>query len=385
MKNISSLKGCYKCGICVNVCPKEIIKFELDKNGFFTPVIHNENNCIECGLCLKVCAFNNAIGNNNTESYFAGWSLNEHTRSICSSGGIAFELAKFGIENGYTVIGVRYNPKDKIAEHFEANTIEDLLPTTGSKYIQSYAPNGLKNIFKGNKYMIFGLPCQIHTLRNIITHRKKESNFILIDFFCHGVPSYLMWKKYLNEKCCTTGKIKHIDWRNKKKGGWHNSWNMVLVGEKGVASCSISENDLFYRFFLKNRCLNAACYDSCRYKMNNSAADIRLGDLWGQKFSYEEKGVSGIVSFTEKGLMIIKRLKGNVSIANETGATVLESQMRDCAKRPASYKIIRKLLQTPLSLKSINNVANIIELIIDKIPMAIKYYPNRALEKMLDR
>lgn len=119
--------------------------------------------------------------------------------------------------------------------------------------------------------------------------------------------------------------------------------------------------------------------------MNNSAADIRLGDLWGQKFSYEEKGVSGIVSFTEKGLMIIKRLKGNVSIANETGATVLESQMRDCAKRPASYKIIRKLLQTPLSLKSINNVANIIELIIDKIPMAIKYYPNRALEKMLDR
>ena len=27
-------------------------------------------------------------------------------------------------------------------------------------------------------------------------------------------------------------------------------------------------------------CLGSACYKQCKYKLDNSAADLRVGDLW---------------------------------------------------------------------------------------------------------
>lgn len=381
INNISDFNHCFGCGVCVNSCPKKIIKFGINEKGFFSPSIENQSNCLYCGICLKICSYNNNIPESAIKQCYAGWSNNEKSRNSSSSGGIAYEIAKLGIMNEYRVVGVRYDIYKKRAEHYIAETLDEISETKGSKYIQSYSPNGTINLFDGNKYIVFGTPCQIHSIRNAISLRKLEQHFILIDFFCHGVPSYLMWDKYVTESSDITGKLKCVTWRDKSNGGWHNSWNMILEGQKETKHCSLAENDLFYRFFLKNRCLNIACYDSCKYKMDNSAADIRLGDLWGEKYKNNEKGVSGIIILTETGQKIIDKLD-NCTFIEESPDVVMESQMRECAKRPSSFNYVQKRLSSSSSLSAIDKRANIIEFIFDWIPGAVRYYPRRIIQKL---
>lgn len=73
---------------------------------------------------------------------------------------------------------------------------------------------------------------------------KKESNFILVDFFCHGVPSYLLYHKYLDTKGQQTGKVKSVSWRD-KTDGWHDSWVMDIRGEEGRVHAKLSDGDVF--------------------------------------------------------------------------------------------------------------------------------------------
>ena len=67
----------------------------------------------------------------------------------------------------------------------------ELIPSIGSKYIQSHTESAFSSFKRGQKYVIVGTPCQIDSLRKNLQRLKIEQDYILIDFFCHGVPSYL--------------------------------------------------------------------------------------------------------------------------------------------------------------------------------------------------
>lgn len=381
--NITNHDNCYNCGVCVSVCPKHIISFE-QKNGFYKPVIHDQTACIECEKCLNVCAFGHELSTNIPLGFYAGWSKDRRSRYKSSSGGIAFEIAKFFLSKGFHVIGVRYNVQEKRTEYCEFQDVGELSEFRGSKYLQSFSPDAIKKINYDNNYVVFGLPCLIHSFLRLIDARHKRDNFLLVDFFCHGVPSYSMWNKYLEEHERLIGKIKSAGWRDKSNGGWHNSWNMILSGDKGSSHCSLAENDLFYRFFLKNRCLNASCYDSCKYKLDNSAADIRIGDLWAQKYDEDSLGVNGMIAFTVRGKDIIEHLTG-CTVVNEKQEIVMEAQMQKCPKRPASFNYTCKALQSSQNLEQIDKKANYLEFFFDKLPAMAKYYPKRVVQKLLGK
>ena len=111
-KNISHIKDCYGCGVCAIICPKKIIKIDLNKDGFYEPILFNEEVCTQCGLCLSVCAYNDdkLLDNKKEIKGYAAWSNNEKVRRECTSGGIGFELGKHMIKEGYKACGVKYNP-----------------------------------------------------------------------------------------------------------------------------------------------------------------------------------------------------------------------------------------------------------------------------------
>ncbi len=92
---------------------------------------------------------------------FAAWSKDAAVRRKCSSGGVGFEVGRTLIGEGYKVCGVRYNAERNRAEHNVATTIEELIPSIGSKYIQSYTVDGFKAINRNEKYLVTGTPCQI--------------------------------------------------------------------------------------------------------------------------------------------------------------------------------------------------------------------------------
>lgn len=370
MNNINSLNSCYGCGVCAKACGKHIIDIKLNKWGFYTPHISNLSQCTECGICVDVCSYShNDLSRKSTPlKSFAAWSKNETHRMVCSSGGVGLELAQKAIDNGYKVCTVKYNTETQCAEHYIAETKEDLIPSVGSKYIQSYTVDAFLQINRKEKYLVVGTPCQIDSFRRYAKRFKIEDNFIFMDFYCHGVPSMNVWKKYLEMIEKETGKPTFVSWRNKVTGwhdswalmidnkklvDWHDSYNLLIGEKKGYINSRRSQGDLFYKYFLNDACLGEACYDKCKFKYDKSAADIRIGDLWGPTYQNDEKGVSALVAFTGKGLEWIKTC--DIELVEHPFDTVAEGQMKRCPNKTKYHQMLMKwFADSNLSIIDIN-------------------------------
>ena len=49
---------CKGCGLCVNACPKKIIRLSselINKKGHHPAVITNQEDCIGCAFCATMC------------------------------------------------------------------------------------------------------------------------------------------------------------------------------------------------------------------------------------------------------------------------------------------------------------------------------------------
>lgn len=367
MNNISSVHNCYGCGVCAIICPKKVIELRLNRDGFYEPEITRQYDCSNCGICLSVCSYvdKNLSVDNSLVKSFAAWSNDENVLRKCSSGGVCFEVGRFLIAEGYNVVGCRYNIETNRAEHYVASDIESLIPSIGSKYIQSYTVDGFKQINRKAKYLITGTPCQIDSIRRYLRKFKCEDNFVLMDFFCHGVPSMLLWDKYVEYAEKQVGKLTYVSWRNKFTGwhdswamsidgdkygesvNWHESYNLLIKGEKGYFNSRLSEGDMFYKMFLSDACLGKACYEKCKFKYDKSAADIRIGDLWGKTYCDNERGVSALACFTSKGCRILESMS-NISLTTHPFEIVAEGQMKRSPIKPFFYRFNYIVFKLPI-------------------------------------
>lgn len=364
--NISDIHDCYGCGVCSKPCPINIIDLHLNDKGFYEPYLTEPNKCIHCGLCRDVCAFikDKTAQDNAPIISYAAWSKDKLVQRKCSSGGIGFEIAKYLLSKGYKTVGVRYNVEKGRAEHFIASTLEELVQTIGSKYIQSYPVDGWKGIDKKGKYLITGTPCQIDSFRNYMKQMHlSDENFILLDFFCHGVPSMFAWQKYCQDLEKKIGKITYASWRNKwtgwhdswamgidgeghgEKVNWHDSYNMLMREKKSFVQSRMSQGDNFYALFLGDCALGSQCFFHCKYKYDHSSADIRIGDLWGKTYEDNEDGVSGAIAFTLKGKEIIEAV--NCALTEHSFDIVAEGQMKTCPKYKKWYAYVVSSLANP--------------------------------------
>ncbi len=342
--NVANNKDCYGCGICAIACPLHIITMHHNEDGFYEPKV-DLNKCINCGLCTSVCSFNDTrlydIGSNKILSY-ASWSKNEENRSKSSSGGVVYSIARQLIDDGYKICAVKYNVDKRRAEHFIASSPEELEASIGSKYIQSYTLDGLTSINGSEKYVIIGTPCMIDSVRRLINIKRQEERFLLIDFFCHGVPSSILWNKYVDVQEASIGPIKEVSWRHSDKG-WHDSLKMHLVADE-IYNGGLSQNDIFYQLFLGDYCLGKACYKKCKFKMQNTSADIRVGDLWGKTYSKYKDGVSGVLLITEKGKEIFLSIQDLFS-KEESIDVVMEGQMHKSPSCPLVRSYLLKIMK----------------------------------------
>lgn len=366
--NISNIHNCYGCGLCATICSHKVIDICLNRDGFYEPHIKHLDACNDCGLCIEVCSFNKETPSleqpekdDRVKSY-AAWSKDDNVRRKCSSGGVSFELGRVAIAQGYKVCGVRYNAEAARAEHYIATTVEELVPGIGSKYIQSYAVDGFRSINRREKYLVTGTPCQIDSFRRYIRKFRVEDNFVLMDFFCHGVPSMLAWQKYLAMAEKQVGPVTYASWRNKQTGwhdswamaidgrekcgekvDWHESYNMLIREKKTFLNSRLSQGDLFYKFFLGHYCMNPACHKECKYKYSASSADIRIGDLWGDTYKDNEEGVSAAIAFTPKGEEWLRRT--DCTLVEHPFETVAEGQMKKNCDVAASAPMVMCLLR----------------------------------------
>ena len=377
MNNISSIKNCYGCGVCAASCSKKIITIELNRDGFYEPRINEPDKCTDCGVCLDVCAFNHVERSLSKDEVniksWAAWSNDEDVRRKCSSGGVGFEIGKQLIKQGYHAVGCRYDISEQRAEHYIATTVEDFVQSIGSKYIQSYTEEAFKQVKrKGQKYLVTGTPCQIDSFRRMIRKFRCEENFILMDFFCHSVPSMHAWNAYIKTLEPKIGEVTYASWRNKFKYGlhdswimgmdgvntskpidWHDSYNLLIKGKETYIQSRMSQGDLFYKLFLGDIALGPQCEKQCKYKYDQSSADIRIGDLWGNTYRDDQKGVSALICFTPKGREVVESIK-DVTLIDHPFEVVAEGQMKENAQAKELCPVVLWYLRKHYSISSIN-------------------------------
>lgn len=318
MIEIRTKEDCCGCYACYNICPKECITMESDNEGFWYPKI-DKNKCIDCNLCEKVCPIINPVKRANSKKIaYAGMNKDDQIRVKSSSGGIFSILAEYIIKNNGIIYGASFDENFNIKhKRILCNTDLDLL--RGSKYVQSSIGDIYKQVksdLESNRQVLFtGTPCQVEGLRSYL--RKEYVNLITMDFICHGVPSPLVWKKYLEEmKKSKQENIKNIYFRNKDIG-W-KVFSLKIIFDEKIYINNLSK-DLFMKGFLQDVYLRPSCY-SCKFKKINRVSDITVADFWGIEKVLpkmdDDKGTSLIVIHSEKGKQLFDELSEKM-ILNE--------------------------------------------------------------------
>lgn len=299
---------CIGCSSCSNICPKACIVMSEDKEGFLYPVI-NTVNCCDCRLCENACPLMNYQEPRiNTNLAYAAFIKNDELQFQSSSGGVFSALAEYIIDKGGVVFGASFDDTFLVS-HIFVEDKQNLQKLRGSKYVQSRIGNSYKYAKKflesGRLVYFSGTPCQIAGLYSYL--RKSYDNLITQDLICHGVPSPMVWLKYIEyRENLANSKTKKISFRS-KISGWNN-YSILFEFENGTKySSKISNgnsNDPFMKLFLKNYCLRPSCYD-CQFKNIHKHADITLADFWGiqsiiPNFN-DDKGVSAVIIHSDKG------------------------------------------------------------------------------------
>ncbi len=87
--------------------------------------------------------------------------------------------------------------------------------------------------------------------------------------------------------------------------------------------------------------------------MASSAADIRIGDLWGDTYKSDNKGTSAVLALTPKGKEILKSMDGQCTLVPESIQTVTEGQMKKSPSLPLIYDKVLSELRGDKTLKEI--------------------------------
>jgi coenzyme F420-reducing hydrogenase beta subunit len=306
-------KDCCGCAACKNICSRQAITMEFNKDGFLYPSIKKDL-CIECGRCKKVCAFQNVpIGSCEPLDTYVAINKDQYTLSSSASGGIFGALATFVLKKNGIVFGCAFDTYMNPI-HISIDNPADIKKLQGSKYVQSNIGNSYieaERYLKQGKYVLFtGTPCQIAGLKSYLG--KAYHNLITADIICHGVPSVVFFKeyiKYLEDNL--KGKVIDFRFRDKSKG--NNHMGKVIYKKNGI----IYEKYLlplisyYYYYFLKGHICRQSCY-SCKYAGGTRQGDYTMGDYWGIKKIHPEietkNGVSILLINSEKGLALIDEL-----------------------------------------------------------------------------
>lgn len=318
---ISSSKKCTGCSACQQVCPKNCISMQPDQEGFLYPVV-DESKCIKCGRCVKVCLLEQEIPELTDRLVpVQAWAMKHQNKERImksASGGAFAALAEHILEQGGVVFGCAYN-EDMQVVHRSVSTVDELWMLQSSKYVQSNTLNTFSEakqyLNEGKTVLYSGTPCQIVGLRLFLG--KQYEKLYTVDLICHGVPSPLLFQKYLTWLGKSAGgSISGYNFRDKRKRGWNDvyiySYRTTEKEHFNYAEC-----DPYFKHFLIQDTYRECCY-SCPFAQSQRHSDFTIGDYWGIEHIHpefeESTGVSALIVNTEKGALYLSALQSKITL-----------------------------------------------------------------------
>lgn len=304
---------CSGCSLCTQVCGKQCIRMEADKEGFLMPVIDHDA-CVDCGACYKLCPSAPEHAIEETQPvYYASAIADKEDLLHSSSGGTFIALAKWMISQGGYVCGCVFDT-DMKAVHVCTTDMDVVRSMRGSKYVQSsieaVLPQVKALVKEGKKVLFTGTACQVAAVKAYV---RDHSNLYLVDILCHGVPSPLFLRKYKDAlESKHRGKLVRLEFRNKEKLGWGSEHRTYYEIEKnGKVTGYRPALPAYFCSFFWGIDLRESCYN-CKFAGPNRISDITIGDFWGY-WSYYHKnfpeGISISSVNTERGREMMEAVK----------------------------------------------------------------------------
>ena len=376
----SKCSGCYACAA---KCPQKCISMKVDDEGFWYPTI-DSSKCINCGICEKTCPiFNNQTCENTSERAFAVINKNDRIRLNSSSGGVFTLLAEKILDCGGVVFGAAFTPDFKSVDHIDIHNKSQLYLLMGSKYLQSRIGDAylqVEKYLKENKKVLFsGTPCQISGLYAYLG--KDYDNLITQDIICHGVPSPLVWKKYVDLRENKANSTVDSIFFREKKNGWKN-FSLKFIFKTGKKYTQVISKDLYMRGFLTNLYLRPSCYD-CSFKSENRIADITLADFWGieniNSKMNDDKGTSLILVNTTKAIELFEKIKNDIVFCDVDKSKALKYNI--AATKSANMHKKRNAFMQDFQILKFEKLIK--KYCGEKFFVKIKFYFKRILKKFL--
>lgn len=319
---------------------------------------------------------------------YAIYNLNEEIRMNSSSGGIFYSFAKKVIDEGGTVFGATFDKNGEVY-HKCCRTLNQVIDLMQSKYVQSDMKGCYMQIeaalLNREKVLFCGTPCQVQGVLSYLNVKLNKSfndyrkYLITMDLICHGVPSRMIWRKYLKE-ISLGKKIQHINFRD-KTNGWRN-FSLKIDYEDGTYYLKSWLKDPYVQGFINNLYLRQSCYE-CKFRGIDRKSDFTMADFWGVHNvlpeMFDDKGTSILMvhnNYAKDILMSLEKEFCVCEISNETVATknasVISSFQRN-PKRIVFFNNVNNNDQGILSQKIINAL---------KVPFIIRL--KRKFKRILD-
>lgn len=293
---------CTGCGVCEAVCPVSAIEMKRDDFGFTRPHI-DDDKCINCGLCKRKCIADGFKRETEVKGVYAATLSETDNLEKVSSGGAFWALArtilsKEGVVYGAVMEGV-YSVR-----HRRADNKDDASAFRRSKYLQSDMGDCYRRIKEdlenGRKVLFSGTPCQVAAVYSYI---GENDNLYACEIICHGVPSGLVFEKYISElEKENDSSVTNIVFRN-KKFGWGNN-HYAIYFENGSVIEEPSVTNAFHSTYLAGMISRESC-GNCKFSHLPRTADIVLADYWKYEGELGDlskgMGVSLVVCMTDKG------------------------------------------------------------------------------------
>lgn len=356
MPEFANKSQCTGCTACASVCPQQCIRMVEDVEGFTYPKIVNVASCISCGSCERVCP---VLGQKEEKESltraFAALSKNDSLRMESSSGGVFSELSEIVLKLGGIIYGASYD-KNGSVEHIAVDNMENLGKLRGAKYSQSNLKDSFPTIKKqldsGINVLFSGTPCQVGGLKAFL--KKDYDNLLCIDFVCHGVPSPLVWKKYVKYRAQIDDNDNppdYINLRNKESGWTNYSYSVEFAYSKGKRYLRKNNEDLFMNLFVNNYILRNSC-SACHFKGYSRVSDITLGDFWGiwdiNSEMDDNRGTSLVLIHSVKGEELFRAASGNIKssqVTLEQASMMNPSLLQSSVPQPSRDNVLRDIIQ----------------------------------------
>lgn len=241
---------------------------------------------------------------------------------IQASSGAAFQrLAEAIIEQAgkYSLYGATWTDEFAV-EHRRIDDIRKIGVFSGSKYLRSdfskVLPQLKDDLTDGYTVVFSGTPCIIASVLKFVKNEGLPvEKLYTVEIICHGTPEKKAWRDYVEwtEKKYHSRIVK-VNFRDKRVG-WKYYPTSYLF-ENGREIIDTYESQLYIRLFMSSLITTKRCF-SCPFANMKRNADYTIGDFWGIEDVMPDfpvrKGVSLILSNTEKGDMIIERIKNGLS------------------------------------------------------------------------